>query len=118
MDVLDWRRQVGELYRAVRLDHDPARAHAQWATSRRHLLGTHPASPVPADERAGYSGGLVAPYDPQFRLVVPVDTGLAPQRRDLATATDGVVPLERVGRVNLPGSDRWTSGGWAPTAGG
>jgi uncharacterized protein (DUF1684 family) len=45
----------------------------------------------------------VAPYDPALRFEVAVDTDVAPHRMEVATATDGVVPFERTGRVRLPG---------------
>ncbi len=64
---------------------------------------THPASPVPAASRAAYEGATVAPYDPAYRFVVPVDLDVPPEVRRVATGTDGVVGLERVGRVALPG---------------
>lgn len=102
-DVLDWRRQVADLYRAVRAASDAPAAHQAWVAGRERLLRTHPASPVPAAERAAYRGPVVAPYDAAFRFVVAVDRSVLPQHRDVRTATDGVVPLERVGRVELPG---------------
>ena len=102
-DVLDWRRQVAGLYHAVRAEDDPRAAHRLWVSGRERLLRTHPASPVPAPERAGYRGPTVAAYDEDFRFVVPVELSLPPERREVRTGTDGVVPLERVGRVELPG---------------
>jgi uncharacterized protein (DUF1684 family) len=102
-DLLDWRRRVADLYRAARADADPARAHEGWVRGRDLLLATHPASPVPAAGRATFPGARTAPYDPVFRFLVPVDLDVAPARRDVATGTDGVVPFERIGRVDLPG---------------
>ena len=78
-------------------------AHALWVEGRDRLLSRHPASPVPEVERAGYPGAYVAPYDGDFRFVVEVDRTVPAQRRDVPTASDGVVPLELVGRVTLPG---------------
>lgn len=115
MDVLDWRRQVAELYRAVRAHNDPAAAHAAWVTGRDMLLREHPASPVPEEARAGYPGADVAPYDPTWRFVVAVDTDVEPERREIPTGTDGVVPMDRVGRVELPGVgslDLWWFGSY------
>jgi uncharacterized protein (DUF1684 family) len=112
-DVLDWRRQVADLYRAVREEPVPARAHARWVAGRDRLLAAHPASPVPPVERDAFAGARVAAYDPAFRFVVPVDLDVDPVRRDVATGTDGVVPLERIGRVDLPGLgalDVWWTG--------
>lgn len=102
-DVLDWRRQVTDLYRAVRAEPDPVAAHRWWVDERTRLLRTHAASPVPAADRATYAGPVVAPYDESFRFVVEVDRSLPPERREVRTATDGVVVLERVGRAPLPG---------------
>ncbi|MBC7290566.1 MAG: DUF1684 domain-containing protein [Actinotalea sp.] len=113
-DVVDWRRRVAELYRAVRREPDPAVAHAAWARGRADLLATHPASPVPPPARAGYRPPPVAPYDPAFRFVVPVDGDVVPERREVTTGTDGVVPFDLVGRVTLPGLGRldlwWCAG--------
>lgn len=59
----------------------------------------------------------MAPYDPRFRFVVPVDVDVEPERREVVTGTDGVVPFDRVGRVVLAGLgalDVW----WIATYGG
>ena len=59
----------------------------------------------------------MAPYDGDYRFLVEVDRAVPAQRRDVATATDGVVPFELVGRVTLPGLgalDVW----WAAVYGG
>ncbi|HEY3438737.1 MAG TPA: DUF1684 domain-containing protein, partial [Actinotalea sp.] len=98
--VVDWRRSVADLYRRVR-ELEPAEGHDLWVGERRRLLSTHPASPVPADQRAGFRGGQVAAYDASFRFVVPVREA-APERREVVTGTDGVVVFERIGRVDLP----------------
>lgn len=111
-DVLGWRRRMHALYAAARAEDDPARGHAGWVAGRDALLRTHPASPaVPG------SGALVEDYDPAYRFVLAVDTGGPRERRELPTGTDGVVPLDRAGAVDLPGLGRldvW----WLDTYGG
>lgn len=102
-DVLDWRRQVAELYRAVRLESAPPAAHALWVAGRDRLLRCHPASPVPESRRATYPGARVAAYDADYRFVVEVDRAVALVRREVPTATDGVVVSELVGRARLHG---------------
>lgn len=87
----------------VRLEADPRVAHAAWVEGRNDLLAHHPASPVPEKARGTYEGAHVAPYDGDFRLVVEVDRVVPELRRDVQTESDGVVPLELVGRVSLPG---------------
>lgn len=99
--VRDWRRQIFDLYAAVRAEPDPAVAHRLWRDARDRLLATHPASPVPAQDRAGFRA-YVAPYDPEYRFTTPV-TQAASERREVPTPSDGVVPFERIGRVDLPG---------------
>lgn len=100
-EVLDWRRRVAELYREVRAEPEPAVGHALWVRERGRLLREHPASPVPPDERGSTRAGEVAPYDPASRFVVAVEQDLPPERREVMTGTDGVVPLDRVGRARL-----------------
>jgi len=103
MNVLDWRRRVASIYADVRADPDVERAHQTWVNARLALLSNHPASPVPAAERGAFMGGRVAPYDPAFRFVMPLDTDTAPERREVQTGTDGVAAFERIGKVHLLG---------------
>jgi uncharacterized protein len=102
-DVLEWRRRVSALYRQVRAADDPIDGHATWVAGRDQLLRSHPASPVPPSEQPHYLGADVASYDPAFRFVVPVDTDVDPEHRDIPTGTDGIVGMTRVGRVVLEG---------------
>ena len=96
LELLDWRRRVAALYAEVRAAADPATAHAHWVDVRRELFATHPQS---ANQQATLRH---APYDDRWRFVVGVAPA-PPQRIENPTATDGVVPFERVGRVELAG---------------
>lgn len=114
-EVLDWRRQVTALYAAVRAAHRPRDGHAIWVAGRDNLLRHHQASPVPIGARPGYAGAEVAAYDPTYRFVVRVDTDVKPERREIPTGTDGVVPMDRCGRVLLDGLgslDLWWLGSY------
>jgi uncharacterized protein (DUF1684 family) len=95
LQLLDWRRRVAALYAEVRATDDPAAAHAVWCVRRQQLFSTHPES---ADRDAVLN---VAPYDPRYRAEVSLETDLEPVRVEIPTATDGVVPFERIGRVHL-----------------
>jgi len=95
LTLLDWRRRVQRLYADIRAASDPAAAHAHWCAERQRLFREHPDS-------AGRDVTLrVAPYDVRWRFVVDVDTDVEPVRIEIATATDGVVPFTRIGRVQL-----------------
>lgn len=104
LTLLDWRRRVAALYAEVRRlgRADPAGAHRQWCEGRDELFATHPDSPLLPDDRAAFTGLPYAPYDPSLRFEGEVDQDVEPQRIEVETGTDGVVPLERIGRVELP----------------
>lgn len=96
LELLDWRRTVASLYREVRAAHEPEAAHAAWVAGRERLFATHPQSPD-HDAVLRY-----APYDARWRFEADVKS--APELRiEIPTATDGVVPFERIGRVELEG---------------
>jgi uncharacterized protein (DUF1684 family) len=101
--VADWRRQVHELYRAVRAEAVPEAAHALWVSGRSDLFDRHLASP----RREGQSLRH-ADYDPSFRFILAV-LAAEPDRFEVQTGTDGVAPFERVGRFELPFADEAAS---------
>jgi len=110
--VADWRRRVAQTYADVRriAYEDPESAHAVWVQRRDELFAEHPASPLDGATRAAFAGLDVARYDPAFRFEVEVRPGDS-QRLDITTGTDGVVPFERIGTVDLP--DVGTLAVWA-----
>lgn len=103
LTLLDWRRRVALLYGAVRSSADPAAAHEVWRAGRDELLATHPDSPLLPQDRAGFGGLRVAPYDPALRLEVAADPDVEPHRLEVATGTDGLVAFERMAVLRLPG---------------
>src|SRR5437764_2791005 len=115
LTLLDWRRRVAHLYAEVRAEPDPATAHAHWRKTRDELLCTHPDSPIPQPQRAGYPGAPVAGYDPDLRFDVAIDTGVPPRHMEVATGTDGIARFDRIGCAHLPGGgdlDVWWLDGY------
>jgi hypothetical protein len=102
LTLLDWRRRVARLYEEVRGEPDIVAAHDHWRRTRNDLLRTHPDSPIPQPQRAGYPGAPVAAYDPQLRFDVLVDTDVPPRHMELPTGSDGIVPFDRIGIAHLP----------------
>jgi uncharacterized protein (DUF1684 family) len=99
LTLLDWRRSVANLYREVRAQTDIAVAHRMWCEGRQTLFAHHP-------ESASRSAVLRFPdYDPGWHFKLPV-LPAEPQRIEIPTTTDGVVPFERIGYVELPGTGR------------
>ena len=101
LTLLDWRRRVAALYAGARSAEDPEVGWRQWRAGREALIGGHPDSPLDDEARAAFGGIPVAPYDPALRFDVPVDTDVEPERREIPTAGDGLVLLDRIGRVTL-----------------
>ncbi|HVW79406.1 MAG TPA: DUF1684 domain-containing protein [Mycobacteriales bacterium] len=115
LGLLDWRRSVAELYREVAAMSDRPAAHRLWCRRRQQLFATHPES---ADRDAVLR---VMDYDPAWCFEVAL-TPAEPRRIEIATATDGVVPFQRIGCAELPGLgnldvwwlDSYGGGIWLP----
>jgi len=103
LSLLDWRRRVAALYAAVRAEPDPVAGHGLWRAGRDDLLASHPDSPLLPEDRAGFAGLPVAPYDAGLRFEVEADPEVEPHRLEVPTGTDGVVTFDRVAVLRLPG---------------
>ncbi len=114
LTLLDWRRRVAALYAAARSAKDPESGWRTWRDGRDELFAGHPDSPLDAAARAAFRGLPFVDYDPALRFEVEV-AAAAPQRLELPTADDGVVPLDRIGTVGLGELGRldvWWLGGY------
>ncbi len=102
--LADWRRRVAELYAEVRqlAPADPAAAHALWRQAREALYRGHPASPVPAERRAGFRA-VHFRYDPSLRFELPL-VGEPGSDSAVAPAPETVRPLNRPAALALPAS--------------
>ena len=109
LHLLAWRRATAATYRRVREEPDPATAHALWVRERQALFASSPQSPSRTARL------VVAPYDPAYRAVVELEPA-PPERLEVVTGTDGVVPFERVGVLRTPWGplDAW----WLASYGG
>ena len=100
LSLLDWRRRVAALYAAARTAPDPEAGWRLWRDGRDELFATHRDSPLDDAARASFTGLPFAPYDPALRFE-PLLEPAPPHRLEVPTATDGVVPFERIGTVAL-----------------
>jgi uncharacterized protein (DUF1684 family) len=100
--LAEWRREVFDIYREVRLDRDPERAHARWRERRDRLFREHSQSPLAPDDPLRKTGVPYWPYDPGLRFSVPVLKAARPARRSLPTEGEEVTELRQVGWVELP----------------
>ena len=101
LELVDWRRRLGELYAAVRDQDDPQRGHAVWRDGRDELFRSHPQSPLPPGDPLRGTGVPYWPYDPRLRFDVPLE----PADRDVSLpvpSSEGTIPMSLLGRVRLP----------------
>jgi uncharacterized protein (DUF1684 family) len=103
LTLLDWRRRVHAIYAEVRATSDPRVAHEGWQAARDELLATHPDTPLLPEDRPGFTGLRIAPYDPELRFEVTAETDVEPHRLDVQTGTDGLISFDRIGVLRVPG---------------
>ena len=99
LELADWRRQVSELYAAIRAEQDPVAAWNRWREVRDRLFRSHPQSPVPAPDRGDATVPLYYDYDPALRTVADVDEADG-ATFELPGSTSGHVTAERAGTVH------------------
>jgi uncharacterized protein (DUF1684 family) len=101
LDLLDWKRQVFQLYERVRADPDPRSSWELWVSTRDRLFREHPQSPVPTARRADFAGCRYFDYDPGARVlgdVAPLDS--TPEDV-VSSAGAAAFPFSRVGTVRF-----------------
>lgn len=105
LEVADWRRRLFALYAQVRASTDLFAAHDLWRRGRDELFATHPSTPLLPDALAAFTGLPVADYDPAWRFEAEL-LPAGPRHVDVETGTDGVVPFDLLGFVDIPGVGR------------
>ena len=93
ISVADWRRSIAALYAAVRDAPDPAAACARWRDDRDALFRGHPASPLDAEQRAGFTRLPYFGYDPALRLMVELEPLAAATAEEIDLGHDGTLTL-------------------------
>ena len=73
LSLLDWKRRVLDLYRAVREASTPEAGWRLWRAGRDELFRAHAQSPLPADARVGFGGLSYFVYDPGMRVAASVE---------------------------------------------
>lgn len=102
LDLVDWRRQVGDLYRITGPD-----ALQRFRQGRDELFRKHPQSPIEEEERAAFAGLHYFAPDPAYRVRARLEPGDGSQLIIDTGGEDGAVRYRRIGRLTfeLHGSD-------------
>jgi uncharacterized protein (DUF1684 family) len=93
-DLLDWKRQIFELYARVRSEADPKGAWVEWVKTRDALFANHPSSAIPQGQRGSFQGLSYFPYDPSFRVLGRVEA-TDPEHFDIPTSGDSALGFTR-----------------------
>jgi uncharacterized protein (DUF1684 family) len=118
LSLLDWKRRVSDLYRAVR-NSSPEEGWRRWRDGRDSLFREHPQSPLPPEARSGFAGLEYFGYDVGLR--VPADVEAAPHEEVAIGASAGrPVLFERFGRArfSLAGAEHTLDVFWLDAYGG
>ncbi len=94
LDLVDWRRRVGDLYRIGGPD-----AVSRFRRGRDELFRTHPQSPIEPDERGSFGGLHYFPHDPAYRVAARFEPGDASELLIDTGGEDGAVRYRRAGRL-------------------
>jgi uncharacterized protein len=92
LDLVDWRRRVGDLYRSSGPD-----AVARFRQGRDELFRTHPQSPIEREERDSFKGLRYFPRDPAYRLQARFEAGDGSELLIDTGGEDGAVRYRRAG---------------------
>jgi hypothetical protein len=94
LDLVDWRRRVGDLYRISGPD-----ALTQFRAARDELFRTHPQSAIEPEERESFQGLHYFDHDPSYRVNARVEPGDGTELVIDTGGEDGAVRYRRVGRL-------------------
>ena len=94
IDLVDWRRRVGDLYRLSGQE-----AMAEFRRLRDELFKTHPQSPIEPDERPAFTALKYFAPDPAYRVKARFEAGPGDTLVIDTGGADGAVRYRRAGRL-------------------
>jgi uncharacterized protein (DUF1684 family) len=94
LDLVDWRRRVGDLYRGGGPD-----GLKRFRDGRDDLFRTHPQSPIEPDERDSFNGLRYFAHQPAYRVPARFEPGDGSELVIETGGQDGAVRFRRAGRL-------------------
>jgi uncharacterized protein (DUF1684 family) len=94
LDLVDWRRRVGDLYRISGPD-----ANVRFRQQRDELFRSHPQSPIEPDERASFKRLRYYPYEAAYRVQAWFEPADGSELVIDTGGEDGAVGYRRAGRL-------------------
>jgi len=101
-ELLDYRRSVSDLYSQLRRSElAEIERCRQFRRERDRLFRHHPQSALSAEQQAGFTRLRYFPYNPDWRLLLLVDTTVKPEIIEMALQDDGPIGMQRFGRIQF-----------------
>jgi uncharacterized protein (DUF1684 family) len=94
LDLVDWRRRVGDLYRISGPD-----ALTRFREGRDELFRTHPQSPLEEEDRSSFHGLRYFDHDAAYRVAATLEPGDGTELVIDTGGDDGAVRYRRAGRL-------------------
>jgi hypothetical protein len=94
IDLVDWRRRVGDLYRT-----DGPDTLTQFRRGRDDLLRSHPQSPIDREDRPSFQGLRYYPPDPTYRVSAQIEAGDGTELVIDTGGDDGAIRYRRAGHL-------------------
>ncbi len=94
LDLVDWRRRVGDLYRL-----GEAGSVARFRKEKDDLFRTHPQSPIEPEERGAFAGLKYFDPDPSYRVEARFQPGDGTELVIETGGSDGAVRYRRAGHL-------------------
>ncbi len=101
-ELADYRRSVASLYARARLSRPKVEKRwARFCHDRDILFATHPQSALSPEQKRDFSGLRYYPYNPGLRFLLRVDTKIEPLVMEDELPEEGLIRLERFGRIHF-----------------
>jgi len=103
LQLADWRRRVHAMYAALRADErsGPMRA-TSFRAAKDRLVGEHPSSPVPKDDRREFMGLAYWRHDPSLALRAHLEPDPEATPIGVPRSGEGMgIPFQRIGWVSF-----------------
>lgn len=102
MELADYRRQVAELYAAVREEKRPP--HLRWEAYRQgrdQLFATHTQSALSQSQKESFDGLAYFLYNPDYRFQLQIDRDVEPSVLETEIPNEGMFRYRRVGKIHF-----------------
>ena len=96
LDLVDWRRRVGDLYRLTGDD-----VVERFRAGRDELFRSHPQSPIEPEERSSFTGLKWFEYNPAYRLEAVLQAGDGAELDIDTGGDDGAIHYRRAGTLGF-----------------